>query len=381
MSHYHMVLLSFCLLLVLELGSLHCQTLPQKKTNITMEQAANKQVIVVSIPEDKYYKTHFNDICQFVSDLAFAAKDHDEVIALFPKKFASRLDVTTSGSSSSATKHKNGGQCNLGQASVITVDESIDLWMRDFGLGLPRNPVKFIYGPSYLSRSDARFVDNSFRRWMERFNVTVPESGLILDGGNVVDNGQDKAVVTDRFFYENPKTRESVLQAKMEGNLGMKVAIIPDPEDTTGHADGVVSFIDSDTLLIADYCDEEYYKMVEDSVLEVFPDLKIVKLPCTEEKKSKKKKDSRWRGFSSSVGAYVNILMTDSTLYVPQFGDEKRDREALRVVSANSKKRVVPVDTSRLSHMGGSIRCLTWQIAASHKLAEAMLKAATKPGK
>ncbi len=347
-------------------------------STLTKMEAA-KQVIVVSVPEDKYYKKHLDDICQFVRDLAEAAGDYDEVVALFPRKFASKLQAKEAGKASATS-----GSCNLGKASIILVDESIDLWMRDFGLGLPGNPVKFIYGPTYLSRSDARFVDNSFRRWLSTLKVAgLPESidnDLILDGGNVVDNAKDKAVVSDRFFYENKRIREAELERKLERSLGMKVAIIPDPEDTTGHADGVVSFIDTNVLLIADYCDAEYYKMVDDSVKEAFPDLKIIKLPCREDKKTKSgKKDSKWRGFSSAVGAYVNILLTNSTVYVPVFGDAIRDQEILSIVRSNTSRRVTSVDTSKLSHMGGSVRCMTWQIDASHEIGKALLKAAAKP--
>eukprot|EP00112_Aurelia_sp_Birch-Aquarium-sp1_P024880 Seg8036.2 transcript_id=Seg8036.2/GoldUCD/mRNA.D3Y31 product="putative agmatine deiminase" protein_id=Seg8036.2/GoldUCD/D3Y31 len=159
----------------------------------------------------------------------------------------------------------------------------------------------------------------------------------------------------------------------------MKVAIIPDPRDTTGHADGVVSFIDTNVLLIGDYCDAKYYKEVKEAVEEAFPDLIIIKMPCMDDKQEKsKKKKSNWRGFSSAVGAYVNILLTDSSVYVPHFGKAEVDSQALEIVSKNTQRRVVTVDTGKLSHMGGSVRCMSWQICQSHPLAMALLQAAKK---
>ena len=156
----------------------------------------------------------------------------------------------------------------------------------------------------------------------------------------------------------------------------MKVAIIPDPRDTTGHADGVVSFIDTNTLAIGDYCDDKYYHAVEDAVAEKFPDLNIIKVPCMDDKKAKPTKKPNWRGFSSAVGAYVNCLLTDSTVYVPQFNKADNDKTAVDVLTMNTSRRVVTVDTSRLSHMGGSVRCLSWQIRSSEPLARALLQAA-----
>lgn len=165
---------------------------------------------------------------------------------------------------------------------------------------------------------------------------------------------------------------------ELEAALDMSVAIIPDPHDTTGHADGVVSFIDSNTLVIGDYCDDKYYKQVEEAVLEAFPELDIVKLPCMDDKQTKPKKKANWRGFSSAAGAYVNSLLTDSSLYVPQFQKAESDKKALDILKENANRRVVTVDTSKLSHMGGSVRCMSWQINASDPLAKALLRAARK---
>ena len=160
------------------------------------EMAAEKQLIVLSLPEDKYYKNNRDDIAQFVKDFAAAAGDQDDVLVLFPSKFATTSDPY--------------GGFDFGDAYVLHVDQSMDLWMRDFGLILPRNPVKFLYRPDYLSRSDARYVEKEFRKFLALYGKYEEETSMALDGGNVVDNGVDKAIVTDRFYYENPNEREKV---------------------------------------------------------------------------------------------------------------------------------------------------------------------------
>ena len=160
------------------------------------KMAAEKQLIVLSLPEDKYYKNSRDDIAQFVKDFAAAAGDKDDVMVLFPSKFATRSDPY--------------GGFDFGDAYVLHVDQSLDLWMRDFGLIMPYNPVKFLYRPDYLSRSDARYVDNEFRKFLANYGKYEEQTTLALDGGNFVDNGVDKAIVTDRFYYENPNEREKV---------------------------------------------------------------------------------------------------------------------------------------------------------------------------
>ena len=152
---------------------------------------AEKQLIVVSLPDNDYYKNSRDDIAYFVKDLAAKAADKDNVLVLFPKKFLF-----------SSTGEKYGG-FDFGDAYVLPVTEPIDLWMRDFGLVLPNDPVKFHYEPDYLKKVDSIWVDNSFRKLLSKYGGWGRESPLKVDGGNVVDNGIDKAIVTHRFIKKN----------------------------------------------------------------------------------------------------------------------------------------------------------------------------------
>ena len=74
----------------------------------------------------------------------------------------------------------------------------------------------------------------------------------------------------------------------------------------------------------------------------------------------------------------MNILVTNNAVYVPQFGKPKCDKKALDLVQAYTNKTVVPIDTSKLSHMGGSVRCMTSQVEYCTSVAESLLKVARK---
>lgn len=111
--------------------------------------------------------------------------------------------------------------------------------------------IQFKYEPTYLnnpkysdSRSDVKHVDelNGFKPIFSNIN---------LDGGNVVMYG-NKAIITDRIFSENPDWTREKLLAELTKLLECEIIIIPayKPEyDFTGHADGMIRFVDSNAVL------------------------------------------------------------------------------------------------------------------------------------
>eukprot|EP00794_Sanderia_malayensis_P016210 gene16210-17841_t len=318
----------------------------------TASDPYRRQLIVLSLPDNYYYAKNINDIAAFAKEFATNAYGYDEVLVLYPSKF-----ITA------------GRYFDLGSAAkCLTVDEPIDLWMRDFGLVNPKHPVKFRYEPKYLSKVNSSWVDNSFRNFLYRHVAQFStEQRVALDGGNVVDNGLDKAIITRRIFKENRDQSEQTVEQRTAAALGMEVAYIPDPLDTTGHADGIVSFVEKDTVMIADVGDEYFFKQIDLAIKNAFPDVTTVRLPCPD------LKNSDWRKFRSAFGAYANSVVTDSSLYMPIFQRAKHDEDALKLMRKYSDRRVVTVDTSKLGHMGGNIRCMSWQIDYSHPIAQALL--------
>ena len=266
-------------------------------------------------------------------------------------------------------------------ARCIYVKENIDLWTRDFGFVNPNRPFKFRYQPKrYLSVADAQFVDEEFRKFLRGLGIAPGNSTsaggnitylsneqLIEDGGNVVDNHFGKAILSERFFensnFSNIKPRQKLIEA-LEQSINASVLFIPDPGDTTGHADGAVSFIEPDTLLIADYASRTSYTTLKNLTNAKFPDVKVVRLPCLDVN------ISAWKG-RSAVGVYVNILYTDSSVYVPTFERQVEDTRAVNIVKANVKsgRKVKTINTARLSGLGGSVRCMTMQIKLSDPIA------------
>jgi agmatine/peptidylarginine deiminase len=69
-----------------------------------------------------------------------------------------------------------------------------------------------------------------------------------------------------------------------------------------------------------------------------------------------------WEGWESAAGVYVNALSTENAIYVPRFGLEADDA-AIQAYRAYSAKDVITVRTGREVRLGGSVHCLTWEIA------------------
>ena len=327
--------------------------------------SASKQLLILSLPDDPYYRKSVSHIEDFVREMGEKTNGLDDLLVLYPRSF----DKQNKKSSKPLFNDK---------MLRIAVDESLDLWIRDYGLvPSPQEPVKFTYKPNYLKSKDAKYIDLEFSKFIGNLDVSVTKSDIVLDGGNVVDNNRNKAIISERVLADNKSKSKSDLKNELENLLHSKVAFIPDPEDTTGHSDGIVSFIEHDVLLIGDYNDSEYYNAVEKAIKSEFPDLETVRLPCPAGVPRGASGSGKEKGFTTAVGSYVNALVTNRAVYVPQFGNASCDAKALEIIKGLTSKTVVGVDTSKLSHMGGSVRCMSWQIESSHFVAQALYKCCT----
>ncbi len=139
-----------------------------------------------------------------------------------------------------------------------------DIWIRDF-MPVRRKDgryVSFRYEPSYLkgySHLETDFkrdISRQFYDLMQASGSDSPQdiilcSDINLDGGNVIlSPSGNKAIVSNRLFTENAGRDRSGLIRQLEEQLAAHVIVIPsDPDDMTGHADGMVRFLDEDTVV------------------------------------------------------------------------------------------------------------------------------------
>lgn len=235
-----------------------------------------------------------------------------------------------------------------------------DIWCRDYmPVQTPGGKlIQFKYDPSYLrnskysdSRSDVRHVDKVN-------NISPFFSDINLDGGNVVMYG-NKAIITDRIFSENPNWERERLVSELSRLLECEIIIIPSykPEyDFTGHADGMIRFADSDTVLVNDLeQDLKYMKEAIKKTLEA-ANLKYVNFPWFE---------YRVKGNTDhAIGIYLNYLEVENLIIMPVFGVEgNRDAEALaKLQEVFPDKIIETINFNDVALAGGVLNCVTWVI-------------------
>lgn len=127
-----------------------------------------------------------------------------------------------------------------------------NIWARDYMPVKTKSGqyISFRYEPSYLKGYEELRTD--YRKEIApHFALPVTYSDINLDGGNVVFSpSRERAVITDRVFSENPDLDEDTLLNELEKLLEAEVVMIPSlKSDMTGHADGVVRFVNENTVI------------------------------------------------------------------------------------------------------------------------------------
>ncbi len=246
------------------------------------------------------------------------------------------------------------------KVSVKKLRNTKDIWCRDYMPVQNRlgELIQFKYDPSYLrgkkewedSRSDVREVCSTN-------GINPIFSNIKIDGGNVVLYG-DKAILTNRIFKENPEFERKQLISELEELLKAKVIIIPAVNtDVTGHADGMVRFVDKDTLLGNDLNAE--YKYIREGINKACLEngLQYINVPFFEQKYDKDHE-------MNAIGIYVNYLEVDNLIVLPKFGVAgNRDEDALSLFKKIFPHRnIETVDFNEVALEGGLLNCTTWTV-------------------
>lgn len=234
-----------------------------------------------------------------------------------------------------------------------------DIWCRDY---MPIQTesgklVQFRYEPSYLKGNKEWEESRSDVRELCRLNGFEPIfSNLNLDGGNVL-LCSGRAIVSDRIFTENPEyTDKKKLVKELSELLEAEVIIIPAQNgDMTGHADGMVRFVDRDTILGNNRSDE--YKYWTNGIEKVLKDynLKYIDVPFFYDYKDSKHP-------YHAIGVYVNYLEVGNLIVLPVFEVEgNKDAEAIAAFKQIFPDKIIEtINYNDVALEGGVLNCTTW---------------------
>jgi agmatine/peptidylarginine deiminase len=163
-------------------------------------------------------------------------------------------------------------------------------------------------------------------------NIEALSSDINLDGGNVlICDG--RAILTDRIFSENPNRDKEELVSELTKLLECEIIIIPSQKgDVTGHADGMVRFVNRNTILGNELAKEyKYWREGMQKVLEKY-NLTYIDVPFFEAKDRKHP--------LSAVGIYVNYLEVNNLIVLPVFGRDE-DKLAIDIIKMAFPGKIV----------------------------------------
>jgi agmatine deiminase len=217
--------------------------------------------------------------------------------------------------------------------------------------------VQFVFRPeAYLTKEEYLHITNPAK--VQLFNkLPIPRySPIILDGGNII-KWNDKVIITERVLIDNAYQfpNDKAIIKRLKSDLKCDVIIIPEyPNEKTGHADGLIRFIDEKRVFINETRFDPNKKWLN-TFLSVLDDvqLTVIEIPCEVAPNQDK-----------AHGLYINYLHVGNLIIVPQFGFAKSDKRAIQIMNQvfGETHTIVPFESKWISEYGGVLNCSSWGI-------------------
>jgi agmatine deiminase len=251
-----------------------------------------------------------------------------------------------------------------------------DAWCRD-------------HGPAFLINPNAKekkaVVDWNYNAWgnkyppydlddvvptliAKQFKLPVFYPGIVMEGGSIEVNGKG-TLITSVACLLNPNRNPQLNQQQIEEYLcnyyGMEQILWVDEgivgDDTDGHIDDTVRFVNEDTVLtvIEENKRDENYKLLQNNLRQLKQmrllngkQLNIIELPMPD--------DVTWED-QRLPASYANFYIGNKSVIVPTFGCNK-DEKALSIIQpCFPGRKIVGIDSTDIIWGLGSFHCLSQQ--------------------
>jgi agmatine deiminase len=180
---------------------------------------------------------------------------------------------------------------------------------------------------------------------------------IYLDGGNVII-GYKKAIITNKVFKDNNIPKNNLTDILTKALQVEKIIFIPrEPGEYTGHADGMVRWVDEKTVLANDYAkagsDKKFINEFYGVLTRAGLDVRLVPYYPVYS-----------RNYDQPAnGCYINYLQVGQNIFLPTFENEPADNEAIKHFSQIfGSENIIPVPCSEIARLGGVLNCLSWEI-------------------
>lgn len=237
-----------------------------------------------------------------------------------------------------------------------------DVWARDY-MPVQINEESFVeyrYDPDYLQGSSDEKQTRDLKSYpdiiCDQLGIASKKSEIIIDGGNIVKS-ENSIILTDKVLWENKRHFSKIeLIKRLHDDFEVdKVVLIPWDEGCEfGHSDGMLRFINNETVLISGF----YEQMDADFRSNLIKPLEKAKLNCEWLRLSQKEKESNI--------SYINFLQTKDLILVP-FLNKKVNQVAIETIRNYFSSYLEPgkirgVDMSEIVRYGGALNCISWTI-------------------
>jgi len=286
-----------------------------------------------------------------------------------------RINVANEAMKAFALKYIEQAGADLSQVEFY-FHPTNDAWCRD-------------HGPAYLVNPNAEnkkvIVDWGYNAWGgkyppfdlddviptligKQFNIPVFHPGIVMEGGSVEFNGAG-TLLTSTACLLNPNRNPHLNQDQIEGYLrnyyGVEQILWVDEgvvgDDTDGHIDDTVRFVNEDTVLTVveeDKTDENYallqhnLKQLKSMRLLNGKSLNIVELPMPDA--------VIWED-QRLPASYANFYISNKHVIVPTFSCAKDDVALSIIQSCFKEREVIGIDSTEIIWGLGSFHCLSQQ--------------------
>ncbi len=220
--------------------------------------------------------------------------------------------------------------------------------------------VQFVYDPKYLKTKSGEKSKSNPDTICQAIGISTRPSKIKLDGGNIV-HWKNRIIMTDRIFEENPEySRKQLLDEIMKDLEINDIVLIPEqPGDFTGHADGLIRFIDEKRVVINALSRE---KKPFKSAFEIAihkAGFEIIVLPYNPYNN---------RNNTDAKGCYINYLQMKDIIIFPIYGMREDEEAFKQMQSTFPGQTIATIDCNELAKDGGVLNCISWNIQVNESV-------------
>lgn len=286
-----------------------------------------------------------------------------------------RINVANEAMKQFALGHIEKAGANLAQVEFF-MHSTNDAWCRD-------------HGPAFLINPEADIkkviVDWNYNAWGNKyppydlddviptlignhFKIPVYNPGIVMEGGSVEFNGTGTLLTSTCCLLNenrNPHLNQHEIENYLHNFYGVdQILWVADGivgDDTDGHIDDTVRFVNADTVItvVESNKQDENYELLQTNLKQLKgmrllndKQLNIVELPMP---------DAVIYEDQRLPASYANFYISNKHVIVPTFRSDKDDKALQIIQSCFPKREVVGIDSTDIIWGLGSFHCLSQQ--------------------